>query len=698
MRERDDEMTQNEWWKRSEQPDDDGAVMQRGWLDDFDFDEYDADDDSVGDLWGRYASKNASRDGDKALLIAETLRVVQGFVDAFASGDTKSYRVTFDESVKTAGTDFRAKNIVISHAPLFDSTITPAEAQTILTAMAAHESSHVRYDRNLSKAVERAFPGNPVAARLNNVISDVRIERRYSDEFPGYRHVFAPAIEYVAKSQLREAGLSIFSAKRLDEVGFVSGSLRYAAFVDWTGRTSDRDWWQAWGAKYTTNDRTDERVQAIAEGLAKLAEAHVEDEPEQDDDEDADAPDASDEQDEQSPVSEQPQSGSSDEAGEQQSAPQSADADDSQSAGESETQSDDDESADTGSSASESDESEAADETDDASGAPGDSASDDESASDVTTGTDNGGEYTLPECFADAIEHAAEANDDAATDVDSDAAQQMAEAAKAIVEVNGERGEVYWAPGGIAHSRVDVTTDGTASASIRAAFARSRTGKTENERDLKSGLIDNRSLTRVASNDFRFFHKQTAPGEGKYNVWLLVDCSSSMRGYPIQAAAALAKTLAESTRSIPAMRLSIWGWTTSFKLSAGFGAVRVWTQGDPIANVGYLPRVPMGYTPDRETLTWAIDAIAKNSRPDEQPVILMASDGNGSHRGPELVARARRQGVQVISVAVGGGISEKTQAEKFGRKGYVKWPGSIRALAQPLGKLLARVVSGERLT
>src|SRR6185436_17952288 len=97
---------QRDWWTRPEptdRPDRDDS-----WLDeDFDF----ADDRAtVSSLWGRYVPRTTV--GESAMVrIVQAQRLVQGFVDAFATGDSKRYVVTFDENVKTAGTDFRGKRV-----------------------------------------------------------------------------------------------------------------------------------------------------------------------------------------------------------------------------------------------------------------------------------------------------------------------------------------------------------------------------------------------------------------------------------------------------------------------------------------------------------------------------------------------------------------------------------------------------------
>ena len=83
---------------------------------------------------------------------------------------------------------------------------------------------------------------------------------------------------------------------------------------------------------------------------------------------------------------------------------------------------------------------------------------------------------------------------------------------------------------------------------------------------------------------------------------------------------------------------------------------------------------------------------ARASEDDQQPVLIIASDGAGSLR-PAVVDEARRSGVRVVSVAIGN-ISPTIQERNYGPKGYIPWAGSIGATAKPLGELIARIASG----
>lgn len=621
-------MSKRNWWERDNDLDsDDADDAEGGWLDDFAFDDADDDADFVGSIWGKYGGSTGAGLGER---IVAAQKLVQGFVNTFATGDSRGYRVAFDKDIRTAGTDFDSKVILISHAPLEDPTISTDEANTVLTAMAAHESSHVRYGRKTAAGVRREFPGDATAAKVSNILDDVRIERRFAADYPGYANVFVPALAYVAKSSAPDAkdvgdGLD---TSTMGPLNLMVAGVRYADHVRWTAETVvEREWWSDWSDRWTATDSVRDHVSGVREGLDHLAE-RVE------------------EQKRRKATNPGPTCGPT---------------------------------------------------------GPGGNGGEptDEPPTGQTTGTVEPSEtpaetepeeIELPICFAEEIERIAAEN--GATNVIDDAtAQEMVEQGKALAQApSGNTGEVYWSPRGVARGRKAVAPSGSAAASIRAAFARQRTGHYAVQKGLRSGRLDNRSITRIASTDDRLFAKRTAPSEGRYLVWLMVDCSGSMSGHPMDDAIAVSSALAAASRLLPNVRLNIWGWTNGAKLGMAWGATRVWSTGDPISNVGYLGGIRMGGTPDRDVLDWTVSAIRKQTAPGEKPMILMASDGAGNLYGSDLVDAARRSGVEVVSVALGY-LSEKHQSDVYGPKGYIPWGGSISATAKPLGDLIGRATA-----
>ena len=133
--------------------------------------------------------------------------------------------------------------------------------------------------------------------------------------------------------------------------------------------------------------------------------------------------------------------------------------------------------------------------------------------------------------------------------------------------------------------------------------------------------------------------------------------------------------------------------------TAAFSAVRVYHSGDPIANISTLTGLVTGGTPDAAVVSWAARAIRKATPRDVQPVLIVASDGEGSlssavHLGDTTFVSdlARKYQVQIVSVAIGD-INETFQETAYGPKGYIGWKGSIAQAARPLGDLVARIAS-----
>lgn len=250
-------------------------------FDDFeseDFDEEDKGDDGrnafVTALWEKHGFEDVGAVGasDRGAAIARALviahKMCQNYVDTFSTDDAR-YRVTFDPSYSTAGTDLVGKVIAISPSPVYDEKVTAVEAGLVLTAMATHEVSHVRYGRSTAAAVRRVFGNKRAPNWLSNLLDDVRIERRFADDYPGYRDVFRPMLDYIARSgkpgdkpPLRMSNLLAVAAR----------AVRYAPYEDWSTPqlVAERDWWQAWADKWSKEDSPRRHVEAVREGLKHI--------------------------------------------------------------------------------------------------------------------------------------------------------------------------------------------------------------------------------------------------------------------------------------------------------------------------------------------------------------------------------------------------------------------------------------------
>jgi len=249
-------------------------------LDDFDSEDFDEDDSAqdsdtadargrnayVSGLWSRYGmSEVAGSQEDK---IIQAHKMVQGFVDTFATDGR--YRVTFDPGISTAGTDLIGHRIVITPAPLFDANLPAERAAVILTAMATHEICHPRYGRSTAAAVRRVFGARRAPNTLSNLLDDVRIERRFAADYPGYADVFRPMLEYIALAVDSKSGE--VRPQMTDLVNLSIMAIRYPSWTKWESDEvrAERDWWQAWAERWVAEDAPRRHVEAVREGLKRI--------------------------------------------------------------------------------------------------------------------------------------------------------------------------------------------------------------------------------------------------------------------------------------------------------------------------------------------------------------------------------------------------------------------------------------------
>lgn len=238
-----------------------------------------------------------------------------------------------------------------------------------------------------------------------------------------------------------------------------------------------------------------------------------------------------------------------------------------------------------------------------------------------------------------------------------------------------------------------------ATGAIRAAFMASRSGHNETRRHRRNGSLDGRALHRVASFDGRVCKSFNAPSPQHWRVWLMIDVSSSMRNV-IAECRDVASALVRAAQFVPSIEMEVFAWSDPFVYdpmaltSKTFGIVRLWTHGAPLSDLDYLPSIPMGNTPDAEMMAWTVQEMPKHIRPRERGLVIVASDGSGNdpREMQRQIMLARKSGLTVISVALGG-VNVATQQYLYGPKSYVQWRGSITETARPLAQMLARIVA-----
>ena len=561
---------------------------------DLDMNEDDEDPDYLNSMWGAFAdASNAQK-----LLIAHGM--VKSFVNAFARDG--AYTVTFDPNVGSASTAMKSRQVMLTPSPILDTRITAQDAGRVLTGMAVHEISHPRYGKRTRAAIQSKFGMNSAALRISNILDDVRIERRFAHDYPGYAGVFAPTMAYLVRDQKIVPTID-------DPLNLLCAAIRYpdSAQVTWNDATLvERDYWRTWSDRWAKEDAPSRHVIAVTEALDHIANIPP------------------------------------------------------------------------------------------------------ESTGEMPNGSDGSGECgkgrfgadgrlappakrvpALPSCADNkAVDKASGQNpyDISHTSHEAEQAVQRADFLEEGVEVRRDPSCIL---SGTKHA---VRQNEYASRFIRDGILQSSSGHENVTRYQKRGRLDQHGLHRIASGDFRCFDRKHSPSPDKFLIWLLIDCSGSMRGYPIAQAADVAATIAAATKFVPTVRLNVWGWTSSWTTGVAGGAASIWKSGDALNKIGNLTKVPMGATPDKTVLSWASKAIAREARPNETPLIILCSDGQGYSGLNETVEEAAEHGVIIRSVAIGE-INAVQQAEDFGPDGFITWQGSISQTARPLGKMIAKMVT-----
>lgn len=316
-------------------------------------------------------------------------------------------------------------------------------------------------------------------------------------------------------------------------------------------------------------------------------------------------------------------------------------------------------------------------------------------------------QYVPPACAADGVDDAAQENGASVGEYERRNAEAAVRAQEGTESTDYGKVAVYKSVRGLKprgrfrHYRgtENPEVSAAAAAAIRNAILRSRTGNTGIDRRTPRGRLDSQSVHRIAMRDGRLFKRVNAPAPGNFLVWIMVDCSSSMAGREIADAASVARALADASTGTPTVRMAVWGWSNPFLDShygygANAGVARVWQSGDPTSEIFKLLDLRMGGTPDAAVLDWARNAIVRECRSNEKPVIIMASDGFGDYRLPLVVEKATKKGVVVKSVALGYAINEAKQEATFGRGNYVAWKGQILDTARPLATMIGRMAAG----
>jgi len=603
-------------------------------------------------------------------------KMVETFINAFARDGR--YQVSFNESTTTAGTDMNARKVTITPAPIADPTLTPEQAGRILTGLAVHEISHPRYGKETAREVQRVFPYNPVADRISNLLDDVRIERAYGREYPGYANVFEPTLRYIGNANVERNGGKRIVPVMSDQANLAVAAVRYPFVADWNPTTAaEARWWIDWAERGAATGDVKAHVASVREALAHMVANSISTPP-------PSTPQASEEQDQDADSQDNKEGAGA--SGDEDPTDESDDAQEGSSDA-SEDASDDDGIGDGPMPA-----------TNPKAQAAADAMHDRELGAEAK-GNNIAQVGQLPECAgSEAVEQAAENNGTstvAIADLKNDADEVIESERHVEPDGHGLTVDVAKSFRGIVESPVASVPSDVAARYIRNAILRSRTGHTATDSFQRRGRLDQRGLDRLAHGDARIFERRSAPAPGRYDIWVMVDCSSSMDGGALRQAAQVAHAMATAAASVPTTRMTVWGWSYRFRpSSAQCGVVKAWETGQDPRNIFKMQGLNLGGTPDATILGWAGRAIRKDVRGEEKPVIIFISDGQGENVMNDRIAEARRTGVAVYGVSFGSSLDEAALTSRFGRGNYVAFDKDIITTAKGLAALFAKITSG----
>ena len=215
----------------------------------------------ASDFWGSF-NKTSTASSMRAELVLEAHHMVETFINAFTR---ENYQVDFaDNGHQIAYTLFDKKRIFITASPLYDKSLTLDSMADILSGLACHEISHTRYGKESMALSANVFGLNANAHMLANLLDDIRIERRFSAEYPGFANIFRAPMDYVGQRDC--------TGQPISNADIAVRATRYDKYTDWSqADPAERQWWIDWADRfwYTTDDVY---INGIREALAHLAE------------------------------------------------------------------------------------------------------------------------------------------------------------------------------------------------------------------------------------------------------------------------------------------------------------------------------------------------------------------------------------------------------------------------------------------
>lgn len=226
-----------------------------------------------------------------------------------------------------------------------------------------------------------------------------------------------------------------------------------------------------------------------------------------------------------------------------------------------------------------------------------------------------------------------------------------------------------------AHSKRAYRRPTTLVGRLRSAFVFRKVAPEYTQRILRSGMLDEDNLWRIAGNDFQVFERKVTTTTPDTQITMLVDMSGSMAGERIETAQELANVMLECLRTMRGVKVRVRGHTTT--RSAEPIVYRLWEPGDPMTRLGLIAALDHRWNYDGFAIDWCAQELVRDARIDEDKVIIVLSDGkpNGSssdYGGIPAMNHVRKvtdtwatRGVTTIQIAIDPEMRSHDQARMF---------------------------------
>jgi len=600
---------------------------------------------SLSEWWTGYGKSSYAWAGTGATKLALAMSAIRTVIRVIDDSDPPM-SVHWAE-MGASYTDFRGSKIFINPQPMKDEKLTEGQAIDISTAWGMHEASHAMYTKPIWDFLLKPTPLQPItiATLMGNLAEDIRIERLTAEKFPGFADYFAKGLEYLwGKSGGTPP--AAYGPGLQDKVNFAIAAVKWPLEAEKLWGTTERaelDWWKDWAERYFR--KVDIRAFA-QEAITHLRIATEKEKADGESDEKGEGAD-----------------GESDEKGEGKAAEEM-----------------------------------------------------DEMAAKEKEAAERLGAW---ERFVERIDEFMkkmgfkptefcshpEAEDglepDESRSVERMVTEELRKEECPVKMPTGSfKPEVYVSkPEETTYSRqAYIGKPNPVLARLKAALLFRQELPQFANRLQREGNLDEEELWRWTASDYRVFEEKVVAVHPKVQMSLLVDLSGSMIGRNLTTAQELAQLFVWALRDMQNVTTKVFGHTANVKSSNDCQVYRLWEPGDPMSRIGLVASLPHQNNYDGYAIASVVQEILTRGEETEQRVVIVLADGYpagynyGGGPGMKHVKAvddwARKQGVEVIQIAIDSDLDPARQSAMFKR--WIPYT-TTQALPRVLEQLLAKL-------